>query len=61
MASITVNLDSSEKMRFEYNIELDRYSVSIADDYGGPNKSIELTGQELLIVKDCIESILERK
>ena len=61
MASITVNLNSSERIRFEYNTDSDSYSISIADDYGGINKSIELTTQELFNVKDCIESILERK
>lgn len=61
MASISINRDSNETIRIDYDTDSDSYSVFITYKYGENDKSIELTSQELLTIKECIDLILERK
>lgn len=61
MASISINRDSNETIRFDYDTDSDSYSVFITYKYGKGDKSIELTYQELFTIKECIDLILERK
>ena len=61
MASISINRDSNETIRIDYNTDFDTYLIFITYKSGEKDKSIELTPQELFTIKDCIDLILERK
>lgn len=60
MSDITIGLQSQEKVVLNYDEDNDKFSVAVEDNYDS-TMSVELTEEELNMVKDCIQAILERK
>lgn len=60
MSDITIGLQSQEKVVINYDEDNDKFSVAVEDNYDAI-MSVELTEEELNMVKGCIQAILERK
>lgn len=60
MSDITIGLQSQEKVILNYDEDNDKFSVAVEDNYDS-TMSVELTEEELNMVKGCIQVILERK
>ena len=60
MSDITIGLQSQEKVVLNYDEDNDKFSVAVEDNYDS-TMSVELTEEELSMVKGCIQAILERK
>lgn len=60
MSDITIGLQSQEKVVLNYDEDNDKFSVAVEDNYDS-TMIVELTEEELNIVKGCIQAILERK
>lgn len=60
MSDITIGLQSQEKVVLNYDEDNDKFSVAVEDNYDS-TMSVELTEEELNMVKGCIQTILERK
>lgn len=60
MSDITIGLQSQEKVVLNYDEDNDKFSIAVEDNYDS-TMSVELTEEELNMVKGCIQSILERK
>lgn len=60
MSDITIGLQSQEKVVLNYDEDNDKFSVAVEDNYSS-TMSVELTEEELNMVKGCIQAILERK
>lgn len=60
MSDITIGLQSQEKVVLNYDEDNDKFSVAVEDNYDA-TMSVELTEEELNMVKGCIQAILERK
>ena len=60
MSDITIGLQSQEKVVLNYDEDNDKFSVSVENNYDS-TMSVELTEEELNMVKGCIQAILERK
>nr|DAX54121.1 MAG TPA: hypothetical protein [Caudoviricetes sp.] len=60
MSDITIGLQSQEKVVLNYDEGNDKFSVAVEDNYDS-TMSVELTEEELNMVKGCIQAILERK
>lgn len=60
MSDITIGLQSQEKVVLNYDEDNGKFSVAVEDNYES-TMSVELTEEELNMVKGCIQAILERK
>ena len=60
MSDITIGLQSQEKVVLNYDEDNDKFSVAVEDNYNS-TMGVELTEEELNMVKGCIQAILERK
>lgn len=60
MSDITIGLQSQERVVLNYDEDNDKFSVAVKDNYDS-TMSVELTEEELNMVKGCIQAILERK
>lgn len=60
MSDITIGLQSQEKVVLNYDEDNDKFSFAVEDNYDS-TMSVELTEEELNMVKGCIQAILERK
>nr|DAR94932.1 MAG TPA: hypothetical protein [Caudoviricetes sp.] len=60
MSDITIGLQSQEKVVLNYDEDNDKFSVAVEDNYDSC-MAVELTEEELNMVKGCIRAILERK
>nr|DAR61138.1 MAG TPA: hypothetical protein [Bacteriophage sp.] len=60
MSDIIIGLQSQEKVVLNYDEDNDKFSVAVEDNYDS-TMSVELTEEELNMVKGCIQAILERK
>jgi hypothetical protein len=60
MSDITIGLQSQEKVVLNYDEDNGKFSVAVEDNYDS-TMSVELTEEELNMVKGCIQAILERK
>lgn len=60
MSDIIIGLQSQEKVVLNYDENNDKFSVAVEDNYDS-TMSVELTEEELNMVKSCIQAILERK
>ncbi len=60
MSDITIGLQSQEKVVLNYDEDNGKFSVAVEDNYNS-TMSVELTEEELNMVKGCIQAILERK
>lgn len=60
MSDIIIGLQSQEKVVLNYDEDNGKFSVAVEDNYDS-TMSVELTEEELNMVKGCIQAILERK
>ena len=60
MSDITIGLQSQEKVVLNYDEDNGKFTVAVEDNYDS-TMSVELTEEELNMVKGCIQAILERK
>lgn len=60
MSDITIRLQSQEKVVLNYDEDNDKFSVAVENNYDS-TMIVELTEEELNMVKGCIQAILERK
>lgn len=60
MSDITIGLQSQEKVVLNYDEDNGKFSVAVENNYDS-TMSVELTEEELNMVKGCIQAILERK
>lgn len=60
MSDITIGLQNQEKVVLNYDEDNGKFSVAVEDNYDS-TMSVELTEEELNMVKGCIQAILERK
>nr|DAN58217.1 MAG TPA: hypothetical protein [Caudoviricetes sp.] len=60
MSDIIIGLQSQEKVVLNYDEDNDKFSVAVENNYDS-TMSVELTEEELNMVKGCIQAILERK
>lgn len=60
MSDITIGLQSQEKVVLNYDEDNGKFSVAVEDNYDS-TMNVELTEEELNMVKGCIQAILERK